>query len=80
MYIKNMYICDTCCNNILIPQVSRVNSLLQNKEQGLGSATGMINNLREANNQLQQQLEKSRLEHKSEKTRASTLQVLECTL
>lgn len=55
-------------------EVSRVNSILQNKEQGLGSATGMINSLRDANNQLQQQLEKARLEHKQEKTRASDLQ------
>ncbi|KAL4231837.1 hypothetical protein ACF0H5_009413 [Mactra antiquata] len=55
-------------------EVARVNSLLQNKEQGLGSATGMINSLRDANNQLQQQLDKSRNEHKSEKSRATTLQ------
>ncbi|XP_060568985.1 protein FAM184A-like, partial [Ruditapes philippinarum] len=57
-----------------LKKVARVNGLLQNKEQGLGSATGMINSLRDANTQLQQQLEKSRLEHKAEKNRASALQ------
>ncbi|WAR21084.1 F184A-like protein [Mya arenaria] len=46
----------------------------RNKEDGLGSATGMINNLRDANNQLQQQLESSRSDYKAEKTRASNLQ------
>ncbi|XP_052773969.1 protein FAM184A-like [Mya arenaria] len=55
-------------------EVARVNSMLQNKEDGLGSATGMINNLRDANNQLQQQLESSRSDYKAEKTRASNLQ------
>lgn len=58
-----------CC------QVSRVNSILQNKEQGLGSATGMINQLKDANAQLQQQVEKARADHKEEKARASSLQV-----
>lgn len=49
--------------------------MLQNKEQGLGSATGMINQLKDANAQLQQQVEKARADHKEEKARASSLQV-----
>ena len=53
--------------------------MLQNKEQGLGSATGMINSLKDANTQLQQQLEKAMSDHKAEKTRASTLQVHKLT-
>lgn len=55
-------------------EVSRVNSLLHNKEEGLGSATGTINGLKEANNQLQQQLEKARADQKAEKSRAASLQ------
>lgn len=55
-------------------EVARLNSIIQNTEQGLGSATGMINNLKDANNKLQQQLEKAKADHKEEKSRSASLQ------
>ena len=60
---------------ILIAQVQRLEKIVAESEQGLGSATSNISSLKEQNERLRADLEQARVELRTQQARSSTLEV-----
>ena len=59
----------------LFLQVDRLDSIVKDKEQGLGSMSSNVTSLQEAADRLKQELDATRVELRTAKNKASSLQV-----